>query len=100
MPTPSVAGGARLEARSGLIDCLSVYGTSDRVDANTASPAVLSAVGLSSFAVSALLERRKVTPLTEKDLFGFVESIGGDPGRVRVEGISMVTVLATARVTP
>jgi general secretion pathway protein K len=99
MPTPGAGGGTRLEARGGLIDCLSVYGTSDRVDANTAPPAVLSAVGLSPFAVSALVERRKVTPLTEKDVTDFVVSIGGDPGRLRVEGISMVTIRATARLT-
>jgi hypothetical protein len=49
--------------------------------------------------VSALVERRKVTPLTEKDVTDFVVSIGGDPGRLRVEGISMVTIRATARLT-
>ena len=36
----------RLVPRGGLMDCLSVYGTRDRVDANTAAPAVLAAVGL------------------------------------------------------
>ena len=35
-------GGPRLTPRTGLADCLSVFGSRDRFDANTAPPAVLS----------------------------------------------------------
>ena len=38
----------RLVPRPGLVDCLSVFGSKDRVDVNTAQPAVLAAVGRSS----------------------------------------------------
>ena len=57
-------GGRRLLPRVGLMDCLSVYGSKDRVDANTAAPAVLAAVGLSPYAISALMERRRAGPLS------------------------------------
>jgi len=87
----------RLVERPGLVECLSVFGTKDRVDANTASPAVLAAVGLSPYAVSALVARRKASPLTESDLNDFASSNGISRERLRVEGNSIVTMRATAR---
>ena len=39
-------GEPRLIRRSGLVDCLTVYGTTVQVDANTADPAVLASVGM------------------------------------------------------
>ena len=47
------ATGPRLVPRGGLMDCLSVYGAKDRVDANTAHPAVLAALGVSPYVISA-----------------------------------------------
>jgi general secretion pathway protein K len=91
------AEGPRLVRREGLVDCLSVFGARDRVDANTASPAVLTAVGLSPFAVSALVNRRRAGPLSEQQLNSFVESIGAGGAPLRVEGHSIVTIRATAR---
>src|SRR5436305_1384482 len=82
--------------RGGLMDCLSVYGSGDRVDANTASPAVLSAVGLSPYAVEALVTRRAQAPLTEGELMGFMAGLGAPANRLRVEGQSIVTMRATA----
>jgi general secretion pathway protein K len=87
----------RLVARPGLVDCLSVFGAKDRVDANTASPAVLGAVGIPPYAVGALLARRKVSPLSESDLNDFMQSVGTSRARLRVEGNSIVTMRATAR---
>src|SRR5271165_3919718 len=55
----AAGAGPRLTARPGLVDCLSVYGSKDRVDVNTASPAVLAAVGVPPQVVNALLERRR-----------------------------------------
>ena len=60
--------GRRLVPRGGLMDCLSVYGSKDRVDANTAPPAVLAAVGLNPYAISALVQRRRQAPLSNQEL--------------------------------
>ena len=89
--------GPRLIPRGGLIDCLSIYGTRDRVDANTAAPAVLAAVGLGPYAISALVKRRAVSPLTEKELGEFMQAVGAPTDHLRVEGNSIVTMRATAR---
>lgn len=91
------AGGLRLVPRGGLADCLSVYGSKDRVDANTASPAVLAAVGLSPFAVNAVVTQRQPVPFTEQRLFTVLQSVGASNARLRVEGNSMITLRATAR---
>ena len=79
------------------MDCLSVYGSKDRVDANTASPAVLAAVGLNPYAISALLERRRMGAMSMQELMEFMGSIGADASPLRVEGNSMITLRATAR---
>jgi len=97
VPVADQAGGRRLVRRDGLVDCLSVYGARDRVDANTAAPAVLAAVGLSPGAINALLERRRFAPLTQQQLGEFVQAIGPGGDRLRVEGNSIVTLRATAR---
>jgi general secretion pathway protein K len=97
IPAPEGSGGPRLIARQGLVDCLSVYGSQDQVDANTASPAVLAAVGLSPFAISTLVERRRVAPLDQQQLGEFMQTAGAAAGRLRVEGNSMATFRATAR---
>ena len=97
VPAPDGAPGPRLVPRGGLVDCLSVFGSKDRVDANTASPAVLAAVGLSPYAISALLARRQMAPLTDQQLYPFLNSIGAPAERLRVEGNSIITVRATAR---
>ncbi|HEV3331681.1 MAG TPA: hypothetical protein VG096_11905 [Bryobacteraceae bacterium] len=87
--------GTRLISRPGLIDCLSVFGSDNRIDANTASPAVLAAIGLPPDLINALVERRRLAPFTEAQLGGFLSGAGG--GRLRVEGNSIVTLRATAR---
>jgi len=97
LPGSESEGGRRLIPRPGLMDCLSVFGAVDRVDANTAQPAVLAAVGLSPFAVNALLERRRRAPLTIQQLYEFLASIDAPAARLRVEGNSIVTFRATAR---
>ncbi|MBZ5625583.1 MAG: general secretion pathway protein GspK [Acidobacteriia bacterium] len=94
---PSEPGAMRLVARPGLVDCLSVFGSRDRVDANTASPAVLAAVGLTPYAISALLQRRRIAPIPEEQLYGFVQSIGARADRLRLGGNSIVTMRATAQ---
>ena len=89
--------GPRLMRRAGLMDCLSVYGARDRVDANTASPAVRAAIGLNAAAIAALVERRALTPLKDNELGGFMGGFGAPMHRLRVEGYSIVTMRATAQ---
>ncbi len=87
-------GSPRLLPREGLINCLTVYGGDGRVDVNTASPAVLAAIGLPQFAVDALLARR---PFTQQALMEFLTNLDVSAGRLRVEGNFIVTMRATAR---
>jgi len=87
----------RLAPRGGLMDCLTVYGSGPAVDANTAAPAVLAATGMPPFAIQALVERRQQAPLTQSELMGFMQSVGADTSRLRVEGNWIATLRATAR---
>jgi general secretion pathway protein K len=90
-------GGPRLAGRPGLADCVTVYGSGNAVDANTAQPAVLAAMGLTPFAVTALLERRRAAPLNAAQLADFLQQAGGQSTGLRVEGNSILTLRATAR---
>jgi hypothetical protein len=67
------------------------------VDANTAAPAVLAAIGLAPFAIQALLERRRSAPFTQQQLNDFLQSVGVGSNRLVVGGHSIVTLRATAR---
>jgi general secretion pathway protein K len=89
--------GPRLVPRPGLMDCLSVYGGRGQVDVNTASPATLAAIGLNSDAINAVIARRTLNPLTTGDLGEFMSQIGAPGQRLRVEGHSIITLRATAR---
>ncbi|HWB84997.1 MAG TPA: hypothetical protein VG675_12705 [Bryobacteraceae bacterium] len=91
------SGEPRLVRRDGLIQCLSVFGSKDQVDVNTAAPAVLAAIGLPPQVVNALLERRKMAPFNRDQLAAFMNSLGLPADRLRVEGKSIVTLRATAR---
>jgi general secretion pathway protein K len=82
----------RLYARGGLRDCLSPWGSVGPFDVNTASPALLEAVGIPQSDVTALVEKRpfknigdvaQVTPLSARLM------VGG--------GRSIYTLRATAR---
>jgi len=97
VPTSDPSQGPRLMARPGLIDCLSVFGSKDRIEANTAVPAVLAAIGLPPDVINALLERRRTQPFTEPQLIAFLQSYGVPAGRLRVEGNSIITMRATAQ---
>jgi general secretion pathway protein K len=97
IPDAELGGGPRLAPRAGLADCLSVFGSVQQVDANTAAPAVLAAIGLSPFAIQALVEHRRSAPFTQQQLNDFLQSAGVGSNRLRVEGHSIVTMRATAR---
>ena len=91
-------GETRLAQRSGLVDCLSVFGSKSRVDANTADPAVLAAVGLTPGAINLLVQRRRQAPLDQAGLGGLAGLLGPGGQNLRVEGNSIIVVRATARV--
>jgi general secretion pathway protein K len=79
----------QLFRRGGLNECVSIFGTVDRFEVNTAHPAVLASLGLSAEQVRAIVERRRVLPFRAGDDLGF--------GRLRIGGNSTFTLRATAR---
>jgi general secretion pathway protein K len=84
----------QLYARGGLRDCLSIWGTSGFVDANSAAPPTLQAVGLAPADVDAVVRRRTQKPFeTEMEL----RNMGIQANRLRVGGNTMWTLRATAR---
>ncbi len=89
--------GSRLARRSGLMDCLSVYGTDGAVDVNTADPAVLAAVGIPLYTVQAIAAQRSIAPFNSDNLGNLVKEGGAGANRMRLEGNTMVTFRATAR---
>lgn len=97
VPVEDPGNGPRLARRSGLVDCLSVFGATQQVDANTADAAVLAAVGLNPLAVMQLVQRRRMAPFTEMSFRDFLKTIGVPGDRLRLEGNTMVTIRATAR---
>lgn len=88
----------RLVRQSGLRDCVSVYGSSGRVDVNAADPALLAAIGLDPSAVAAIVERRRNRPFQSMQELEPVRQFGG-PGaqRLGIGGLSIYTIRATAR---
>jgi general secretion pathway protein K len=96
-PQQDAAGGMHLTRRPGLVDCLSVYGRGSQVDVNTASPAVLAAVGMNPGAIAAVVARRSAGPILQEQLGDVTAMAGEAAGRLRVGGHSIVTMRATAR---
>jgi len=84
----------RLFARGGLRDCLSVWGSHGPYDINTASPALMEAIGVAPSAVSQILARRTVKPFHD---MGEVQSAGIAAPGLFVGGNLMWTLRATAR---
>ena len=97
VPTTDGTGGSHLTGRAGLVDCLSVFGSTEGIDVNSAAPPVLAAIGLSPDAVNAILARRRVTPFTAPEMGNILALVGSGGARLRVGGKSMVTLRATAR---
>ncbi len=96
-PQRGEAGGMHLARRPGLVDCLTVYGRNSLVDVNTASPAVLAAVGMEPGAIAAVVARRNAGPILQDQLGDVAGMAGEAAGRLRVGGHSIITMRATAR---
>jgi general secretion pathway protein K len=91
-------GQPRLVRRSGLIDCLSVFGTNERVDANTADPAVLYALGMPEAGIQALVAQRNLGPLDNNRLNAMMPLFGPAGSLLRLDGNTIVTIRSTGRV--
>jgi len=87
----------RLIPHGGLRDCLTVYGPGNGVDANTASPEMLLALGFAPDLVQRMVVRRTAMPFRSMDDVNSV--IGGHPatGRLKIGGGVIWTLRATAR---
>lgn len=84
----------RLYARGGLRDCLSVWGTTGALDVNSASPALLEAIGLTQAQARAVVARRALRPFEN---LGELSALGIPSTRLKVGGGTVWTVRATAR---
>jgi general secretion pathway protein K len=84
----------RLFARGGLRDCLSVWGSHGPYDVNTASPALMEAIGVAPGAVAQILARRTVRPFHD---MGEVQSADIAAPGLSTGGNLMWTLRATAR---
>ena len=87
----------RLIPRAGLRDCLSVYGSTGLMDANSIQPAVMQAIGISPEVALAIANLRSATPL--RDMGQLSAFTGGGPGmgRLSLGPSPIVTLRATAR---
>ncbi len=82
----------RLYARGGLRDCLSPWGSQGPFDVNTASPALLEAMGMTPEATAAIVARRQQQP------FQNPQEAGPLPARVALgNGFTIYTLRASAR---
>ncbi|MGD0667062.1 MAG: hypothetical protein ABSB23_05865 [Bryobacteraceae bacterium] len=97
VPQQDAEGGMHLVHRTGLVDCLSVYGINSQVDVNTAQPAVLAAVGMNPAGIAAVMARRQSGPILQDQLGAVAQAAGVAAGRLRVGGNSIITMRATAR---
>jgi general secretion pathway protein K len=83
-----------LYASGGLRDCLSVWGSVGPFDVNSASPALMAAIGVPPDGVAAIVARRNTAPF--KDM-GEVGALGISAGRMRVGGNLIWTLRASAK---
>ena len=86
----------RLTPRTGLKDCVSIYGGSS-VDVNTAPAAVLAAVGLGEQEVNAVLQAREAQPFRTRDQLRAVVTEDEVRARLVIGGGPLYTLRATAR---
>jgi general secretion pathway protein K len=93
-PPDAPAGAPRLQARPGLVDCLSVFGGKDYLDINTVEPALLLALGTPPEEIAAIVEARRQAPIPGAALGAFPPPSGF---RFQAEGNSIVTIRATAQ---
>jgi general secretion pathway protein K len=90
--------GSHLAPRGGVRDCVSVFGSTDRFDANWVEPAVLAAIGASPDEIQALIARRNAAPFqNSQDLGAFVQPSATLSGHLMLTAHTLFTLRATAR---
>jgi general secretion pathway protein K len=90
-------GQGRLVPHAGLRDCLSVYGATGSLDANTVQPAVMQAIGIDPAIASAIVNLRRATPISNMGQLAAYSSGGPGIGRLSIVPSPIVTLRATAR---
>jgi general secretion pathway protein K len=88
----------RLIPRGGLRECLTVWGTANRVDINTAPPALLESFGVPPGVVEQILARRMTQPFQSMDEVNPL--LAGAPdaaSHIGIGGATIWTLRATAR---
>ena len=86
----------RLVRRGGLADCLSVFGSKGRINANSADPATLAAVGILPEGVNMLVRARQVKWLDDAALGRLMPMLGPGGAALGFESHSIFTIRATA----
>ena len=76
----------------------SVFGSENQIDANTADPAVLAALGMTPDGIQLLLRQRRMAPLNNERLGQLAPMLGPAGQFLRLEGNTILTIRATARV--
>ena len=96
---PAAEGAAQhLALRTGLAECVSVFGAVNQFDANTAPPAVLATLGVPPEGVAALVEQRRVRAFrNQAELAPFAQIAGAGFNRLQVGGFTIFTLRSTAR---
>jgi general secretion pathway protein K len=84
----------RLYATGGLRDCFSIWGGPGPFDINTASPALMEAMGMPQAGVAAVISHRQLQPFHD---MGEVQRLGFPAPRMRTGGNYIWTLRATAR---
>jgi general secretion pathway protein K len=96
-PAP-VGASQHLTWRTGLAECVSIYGATGQFDVNTAPPAVLAASGVPPERVTALVrQRREKAFVKQDDLAPFAQIAGPGFTRLRIGGFTIFTLRSTAR---
>jgi general secretion pathway protein K len=94
IPNPNGDPNARLLATGGLRDCLSVWGSVGPFDINTASPALMEAMGVPPPGVDAIVARRTAQPFLN---MADVGALGFPTPRMTIGGNWIWTFRASAR---
>jgi general secretion pathway protein K len=94
---PQSEGPARLVPRTGLSDCVSVFGATAGFDVNSAAPPVLATLGLPPDLIAEIIQRRRVQPIGAPELGRIVQMAGPQASRLKIGGNTIFTVRATAR---
>jgi general secretion pathway protein K len=86
-----------LASRTGLKDCVTVYGGAAQVDANTAPPEVLAAAGAGPAGALAVVQRRRLRPFRSAAEFRGLGLPESALRRLVIGGGPVYTLRATAR---